>query len=70
MEVKHVSKYERFDYVPVECLERGMTIVNLGIIDQIYPHKDKNEYQIIFKPARVLNITSHFFKKDDKLMIA
>ena len=70
MKAAEKSKYERFDYVPVEHLEKGMTIVNLGIIHQIYPHKNKEEFQIIFNPSREVNLKSYRYRKGDKLMIA
>ena len=49
---------ERFDYVAVEQLEVGQTIVNLGIINSIFPHNQKKEYQIIFNPCREVNARS------------
>lgn len=60
----------RSGYIPVTELQRGDTIVNLGIIDQIYPHPSQNEVQIIFKPSRARNITSYFYSYNEKLKLA
>jgi hypothetical protein len=61
---------ERFDYVPVEKLEAGTTVVNLGIIKAIYPHEGSKRFQILFNPSRELSIKSYWYNHGDKLMIA
>lgn len=57
-------------YILVTELQRGDTIINLGIIHQIYPHPSRNEVEIIFKPSRALNITSYFYTATEKLKLA
>ena len=61
---------ERFSYIAVEKLEVGTTIVNLGIIQAIYPHKNGSEYQLHMNPTREFKARSYWYKKGDKLMIA
>ena len=67
----------RFDYVAVEHLEVGQTIINLGIIKAIYPHNGSTRFQILFNPSRGMVTNKKFehshlmwYSKGDKLMIA
>ena len=64
------SMESKSSYKSVETLETGQTIVNLGIIKQIYPHKNGSVYQILFDPQRELKSKSMWYKRGDKLMCA
>lgn len=57
-------------YKKVTELEKGDTIVNLGIIKAIYPHRSSQRIQILFNPARDLVTHSNWYKESDKLMKA
>lgn len=57
-------------YTPVEELEIGTTLVNLGVIKAVYPHKNGSEYQLHLEPTRDFKARSYWYKKGDKLMIA
>jgi hypothetical protein len=70
MKSNQTNQPERFDYVPVENLEKGQTVVNLGIIKQILPHANQTAFQIQFNPARNRKESSYWYQKGDKLMIA
>ena len=60
----------RFDYVAVEHLEVGQTIVNLGIIKTIKPYPSAQRFEIVFSPERCIFKRSYWYQKGDKLMIA
>lgn len=62
---------ERFDYVPVEKLQAGQTIVNLGIIKQVYPDRTAGTIRILFSPCRENEPKStKTYREGEKLMIA
>jgi hypothetical protein len=60
----------KYDYIPVTELERGDTVVNLGIVKTIFPYKDIQQTWIKFEPYRGLNSQIMKFLDTDKLMIA
>lgn len=65
------NKSEKFHkYIPVESLEIGTTLVNLGIIKAIYPHSGGKEFQLHLEPTRDFKARSYWYKKGDKLMVA
>jgi hypothetical protein len=57
-------------YILVTELQRGDTVINLGIISQIFPHKEANETWIKFAPARCSNPVMMKYKNTDKLKTA
>lgn len=57
-------------YTLVTELQRGDTVINLGIISQIFPHKEENETWIKFAPARCSNPVMMKYKNTDKLKTA
>ena len=57
-------------YIPVTELERGDTVVNLGVIAAIYPNRSAQTIKISFSPSRSIRMTPQVYNWTDKLMIA
>lgn len=59
-----------FDYVPVEKLLPGQTIVNLGIIKNVFCDQTHKIVKLTFNPSRSHAKGAYHYFYGDKLMIA
>lgn len=59
---------ERFDYIPVENVEKGQTLINLGIVEQIYIKGKK--VHIVFNPHKSIINVAMEYEKGARLMVA
>lgn len=57
-------------YVPVKELEVGDTIINLGIIKNIFPNQPDGSTKIIFNPKRSRSAGGMNYLPSDKLKVA
>lgn len=59
-------------YKPVEQLEKGTTVVNLGIIKRIFNNPVNNTIKLTFQPCReaLTEEIDHYYHYGDRLMTA